>query len=236
MRTFQTDASLIWLTNWALFIGKTKGKGTFGKVKQGTHDPTNEKVFIWSLSARLSSNRRFWFLMQAIWSFIFLICWFISSRVWLFVPSYVWMIYPAVWFFLIYVVRIGRYQNSRERKDQGPCRLGANKPWDNHSQESPTSKCCPTLWCKFVCVPFSGDDSAEFRWLKTMTTCTWSWSIVRVASFSSTLWRIEGWRSLKLVRCTPRFSQVLNTSTSLALCTVISSQRIYSLTITIISS
>ena len=27
-----------------LYIGKTKGKGTFGKVKQGTHDPTNEKV------------------------------------------------------------------------------------------------------------------------------------------------------------------------------------------------
>ena len=28
----------------SLYIGKTKGKGTFGKVKQGTHDPTNEKV------------------------------------------------------------------------------------------------------------------------------------------------------------------------------------------------
>lgn len=27
-------------------VGKTKGKGTFGKVKQGTHDPTNEKVAI----------------------------------------------------------------------------------------------------------------------------------------------------------------------------------------------
>ena len=26
------------------FLGKTKGKGTFGKVKQGTHDPTGEKV------------------------------------------------------------------------------------------------------------------------------------------------------------------------------------------------
>ena len=26
------------------FVGKTKGKGTFGKVKQGTHDPTGEKV------------------------------------------------------------------------------------------------------------------------------------------------------------------------------------------------
>ena len=39
-------------------LGKTKGKGTFGKVKQGTHDPTNEKVFIYSLD-QLSSNRRF---------------------------------------------------------------------------------------------------------------------------------------------------------------------------------
>ena len=27
-----------------VFPGKTKGKGTFGKVKQGTHNPTNEKV------------------------------------------------------------------------------------------------------------------------------------------------------------------------------------------------
>lgn len=27
-------------------IGKTKGKGTFGKVKQGTHQPTGEKVAI----------------------------------------------------------------------------------------------------------------------------------------------------------------------------------------------
>jgi len=26
------------------FLGKTKGKGTFGKVKQGTHEPTGEKV------------------------------------------------------------------------------------------------------------------------------------------------------------------------------------------------
>jgi len=25
-------------------VGKTKGKGTFGKVKQGTHEPTGEKV------------------------------------------------------------------------------------------------------------------------------------------------------------------------------------------------
>ena len=25
-------------------LGKTKGKGTFGKVKQGTHEPTGEKV------------------------------------------------------------------------------------------------------------------------------------------------------------------------------------------------
>ena len=25
-------------------IGKTKGKGTFGKVKSGTHCPTGEKV------------------------------------------------------------------------------------------------------------------------------------------------------------------------------------------------
>jgi 5'-AMP-activated protein kinase catalytic alpha subunit len=29
-----------------LWIGKTKGKGTFGKVKQGTHQPTGEKVAI----------------------------------------------------------------------------------------------------------------------------------------------------------------------------------------------
>ena len=28
------------------FKGKTKGKGTFGKVKQGTHQPTGEKVAI----------------------------------------------------------------------------------------------------------------------------------------------------------------------------------------------
>jgi hypothetical protein len=27
-------------------VGKTKGKGTFGKVKQGTHEPTGEKVSI----------------------------------------------------------------------------------------------------------------------------------------------------------------------------------------------
>lgn len=27
-------------------LGKTKGKGTFGKVKQGSHNPTNEKVII----------------------------------------------------------------------------------------------------------------------------------------------------------------------------------------------
>jgi len=27
-------------------VGKTKGKGTFGKVKQGTHTPTGEKVAI----------------------------------------------------------------------------------------------------------------------------------------------------------------------------------------------
>ena len=27
-----------------VFTGKTKGKGTFGKVKQGTHEPTGEKV------------------------------------------------------------------------------------------------------------------------------------------------------------------------------------------------
>lgn len=27
-------------------LGKTKGKGTFGKVKQGTHIMTNEKVAI----------------------------------------------------------------------------------------------------------------------------------------------------------------------------------------------
>jgi hypothetical protein len=25
-------------------LGKTKGKGTFGKVKSGTHEPTGEKV------------------------------------------------------------------------------------------------------------------------------------------------------------------------------------------------
>ena len=27
-----------------IHLGKTKGKGTFGKVKQGTHEPTGEKV------------------------------------------------------------------------------------------------------------------------------------------------------------------------------------------------
>jgi hypothetical protein len=27
-----------------LTVGKTKGKGTFGKVKSGTHEPTGEKV------------------------------------------------------------------------------------------------------------------------------------------------------------------------------------------------
>ena len=34
-----------WISsNIVYYIGKTKGKGTFGKVKQGTHDPTGEKV------------------------------------------------------------------------------------------------------------------------------------------------------------------------------------------------
>ena len=48
--SFQGDFYNRWKLNlthsrW-LSVGKTKGKGTFGKVKQGTHDPTNEKVFI----------------------------------------------------------------------------------------------------------------------------------------------------------------------------------------------
>ena len=33
-----------------IFTGKTKGKGTFGKVKSGTHEPTGEKVKLYSLT------------------------------------------------------------------------------------------------------------------------------------------------------------------------------------------
>ena len=40
---FQRKASDPFLTQ-RFSVGKTKGKGTFGKVKQGTHDPTGEKV------------------------------------------------------------------------------------------------------------------------------------------------------------------------------------------------
>ena len=45
-------------------VGKTKGKGTFGKVKQGTHDPTNEKVstsfFSQTVSRRLLTSENVW--------------------------------------------------------------------------------------------------------------------------------------------------------------------------------
>lgn len=40
------SSSLVRIAILTYWKGKTKGKGTFGKVKQGTHQPTGEKVAI----------------------------------------------------------------------------------------------------------------------------------------------------------------------------------------------
>ena len=37
-------------------LGKTKGKGTFGKVKSGTHEPTGEKVRRFHLTTGRNQN------------------------------------------------------------------------------------------------------------------------------------------------------------------------------------